>query len=183
MGILKPLLRLLGLPSSKSKKARRGEERLSVRDPEPVHLTPSQRQQVERRIAEFVGDSSSIYTYAFGAIRRSNALPLFFDWTAFMALLPDGQIVWVPYDDEPGDIKVVQEHRWRNLGLFQATKLHPELQFLAPPKPPDAIDCPDCGGTGKLLFLQDPEHLAERLICYCGGIGWLPPGTSRKPNE
>ena len=89
-----------------------------------------------------------------------------------MALLLDGQIVWIPYDNEPGDIEVVQEERVRNLGLFQATKLHPELQFLVPPKPPDAIDCPDCRGTGRLPFPPGSEHLAERLVCYCGGH-WL----------
>jgi hypothetical protein len=63
------------------------------------------------RIAEFVEDLSSPYTYAFGAIARFNTLPLFFDWSAFMALLPDGQIVWVPYDEEPGDIEVVRSHQ------------------------------------------------------------------------
>jgi hypothetical protein len=161
--------------SASDGKAHRGEERMPIRDPEPIQLTPLQWQQVERRIAEFIGDSSSLYAYAFGAIARLNGLPLYFDWTAFMALLPDGSIVWVPYDDEPGDIELVQEERVRNLGLFQATKLHPELQFLVPLKPPDALDCPDCRGTGRLPFPPGSEHIAERLVCYCGGIGWLPP--------
>src|SRR5688572_14525516 len=31
---------------------------------EPINLTPSQREQVERRIAEFLGNSSSIYAHA-----------------------------------------------------------------------------------------------------------------------
>jgi hypothetical protein len=176
MEILKPLLRLLGLPIRVDGKVLEDEARLPVKAPEPIQLTPSQRQQVERSIAEFIADSSSVYTYAFGAIARLNALPLFFDWTAFMALLPDGQIVWVPYDEAPGDIEVVQEERVRNMGLFQSSKLHPELQFLVPPKPTDAIDCPDCRGTGRLPFPPGSEYIAERLICYCGGLGWLPHG-------
>jgi hypothetical protein len=154
------------------------EDRLPVKAPEPIHLCPSQRQQIERRIAEFIGDSSAFgaHAWARGAIASLNALPLLFDWTAFITLLPDGQIVWVPYDNEPGDIEVVQEERVRNTGLFQATKLHPELQFLLPPKPPDAIDCPDCRGTGRLKFPQGSEHLADKLVCFCGGLGWLPHG-------
>ena len=151
-----------------------------MREPEPIQMTPSQRQQVEKRIAEFIADSSPLESHAWarGGIQSLNALPLFFDWSAFMALLPDGRIVWVPYD-EPSDIEVVQEERVRNLGLFQATKLHPVLQFLLPPKPPNAIDCPDCQGTGRLPFPPGSEHLAERLVCYCGGIGWLPPASSK----
>ena len=178
MDILNPLLRLLGLPIRVGGKVQEDEDRLPVKAPEPIHLSPSQRQQVERRIAEFIGDSSAFgaHAWARGAIARLNALPLLFDWTAFMALLPDGQIVWVPYDEEPGDIEVVQEERVRNIGLFQATKLHPELQFLLPPKPPDAIECPDCRGTGKLKFPQGSEHLADKLVCFCGGLGWLPHG-------
>jgi hypothetical protein len=184
MDFLKPLLRLLGLHGSEIRKAHRGEERLPMRDPELTRLTPSQREHVEKRIAEFVANSSSLDSHAWAreGIQCLKALPLFFDWSAFMALLPDGQIVWVPYDNEPGDIEIVQEERVRNLGLFQATKLHPDLQFLVPPKPPHATDCPDCRGTGTLPFPPGSEHLAERLVCYCGGIGWLPP-ASGKPSE
>jgi hypothetical protein len=40
----------------------------------------------QTRIAEFIGDSSSLYAYAFGAIARLSGLRLCFDWTAFMAL-------------------------------------------------------------------------------------------------
>jgi hypothetical protein len=178
-GPLKRLLRLLGLPSTARRKAQRGKDRLPGTVPEPIHLTPSQWQQVESRIAEFIADSTSLHAHAFGAVERLNALPLYFDWTAFMALLPDGQIVWVPYDQEPGDIEVVQEERVRNMGLFQGTKLHPEAQFLVPPKPHDAIDCPDCRGTGKPPFPEGFEHLSEGLVCYCGGIGWLPPGEKQ----
>lgn len=164
MDIPKPLLRLFGLLSRAIRKAQGHKSFLPVNAPEPIHLTPSQRQQVETRIAEFIGDSSSLFAYAFGAIARLNGLPLYFDWTAFMALLPDGQIAWVPYDNEPGDIEAVQEERVRNLGLFQATKLHPDLQFLLPTRPSDAIDCPDCQGTGRLKFPQGSEHLADNLI-------------------
>ena len=141
---------------------------------DPIGLTPSQRAKVEMRIGEFINDSTSIYAYARGVVTSANVLPLFFDWTAFMALSPGGQVVWVPYDDEPGDIEAVHDERLRNMGLFQGTKLHPELQFLLPLKPPDAIVCPDCQGTGRVIFPQGHEHLSEKVTCYCGGIGWLP---------
>ena len=91
-----------------------------------------------------------------------------------MALRLDGEIVWVPYEDEPGVIEVVPEERLRNMGLFRGTKLHPDLQFLLPSKPPEAIVCPDCRGTGKVPFPESSKHLADAVICSCGGIGWVP---------
>jgi hypothetical protein len=142
--------------------------------PKPIDLSASQRVQIERRIAEFIDDPCSVYAHAHAAIARVNALPLFFDWTGFMALRQDGQIVWVPYDDEPGDMEVIGEERLRNLGLFRGTKLHPDLQFLLSTRPSDAIDCPDCQGTGKPLLPEGSKHLADKVLCSCGGIGWLP---------
>ena len=173
MAILNHLLRLLGIPGTRSIRTTNCQP---VKEPQPIYLSRSQREQIERRIAEFIDDSSSVYARAYATIARVNALPLFFDWTAFMALRWDCQIVWVPYDDEPGEIEIIPEERLRNLGLFQGTRLHPDLQFLLPPRPPDATDCPDCRGTGKLPFPESSKHLADKVICSCGGIGWLPHG-------
>jgi hypothetical protein len=169
----KPLLRLVVLPKSRSSKVANPRTRDQVNEPEPINLSASQREQVETRLAEFIDDSSSVYSHAFAAIARVKALPLFFDWSAFMALCRDGQIVWVPYDNEPGEVEVVREERLRNLGLFQGTRLHPDLPFLLPTRPSDAIDCPACRGTGKFGFSESSKHLTG-VICSCGGLGWLP---------
>ena len=174
MDLSKPLLRLLGL-ASKVGRTLIHRDRRPMKEPEPIALSASQREQVEKRIAEFIEDSTSIYAHAHGAIARANALPLYFDWTAFMALGLDGQIAWIPYDNEPEDVEVIREERLRNLGLFQGTKLHPKLPFLMPSRPPNATDCPACRGTGKLTFPEGSKHLAETVVCSCGGIGWIPP--------
>ena len=147
---------------------------------EPINLSLSQREQVQKRIAEYLTDSTSVHAFAHGAVARAAALPLMFDWTGFMALRPDGQVVWIPYDDEPGDVEPVRDVLVRNIGLFRGTKLHPGLPILLPPRPPDAIECPDCKGTGKIILPQMPADLSESLMCYCGGIGWLPSGTRRR---
>lgn len=174
MEILNHLMRLLGIPGSRNRRTANRRNRQPAKEPQPIHLSPSQREQIARRIAEFIDDSSSVYTHARAAIARVNALPLFFDWTGFIALRLDGQILWVPYDDEPGDVDVIREEHVRNLGLFQGTRLHPDLQFLLPPRPPDAIVCTGCQGTGKVPFPESSKHLADTVICSCGGVGWLP---------
>jgi hypothetical protein len=35
----------------------------------------------------------------------------------------------------------------------------------------DAIECPDCMGTGNSSLGMHP---ALCRVCYCGGLGWLP---------
>ena len=124
------------------------------------------------RIAEFVEDSTSI---ARAAVARTHVLPLCFDWSGFLGLRPEGQVVSVLYDDESGEYEIIHEERVRNLGLCQGTKRYPDLPFLLPVQPPDAVECSDCRGTGRLAFPQGREHLSETIICYCGGLGWLPP--------
>jgi hypothetical protein len=147
--------------------------------PGPIDLTPSQWDQVERRIDEFIEESPSNRPDVRKAVARLDVLPLFFDWTAFMALGPDGLVVWVPYDNEPGDVEPVHEEQVRNMGLFQGARLHPGLAFLVPSRPTDAIDCPVCGGTGRVTFPEGRKHLSDVIICSCGGLGWTPP--PRKP--
>ena len=176
MPILKRLLNALGLPG-RAANAAKDCVRPLLDDPQPIDLSPAQREQIETRIAEFIVDSSSVHAHAFAAIARVQALPLYFEWTAFMALRRDGQIVWVPYDDEPGEVEIVREERLRNLGLFKGTRLHRQLYFLFPRRPPRAIDCPDCRGTGKVIAPGMSQKLADKLICSCGGIGWLPHGA------
>jgi len=129
MAILNHLLRLLGIPGKQASKAAQVMQRLPFKEPKPIDLSPSQREQIAKSIAAFIENSTPLYAHAHarGSVARHNVLPL-----------------------------------------------------LLPPKPPDAIACPDCRGTGKLTFPHGSEHLADKLICYCGGIGWLPRSETPK---
>jgi hypothetical protein len=136
-----------------------------------VELTPEHRDLIERKLSEFIGGEA--WVDCRNAAGSARALPLYLDWTACMALRPDGEVIWIDYD-EPHQVRPVEDERERNLGLFQGSRNDPDLQFLVPPRPSDAIECATCKGTGRLVFPEDHQHLAEKLICYCGGLGWLP---------
>jgi hypothetical protein len=183
MEILKALLWLIGVPGTRNGSMANRRNRRRVSEPERLDLSSCQREQIETRIGAFTDDPRSVYSHAYEAVAREKALPLFFDWTGFMALRLDGQIAWIPYDDEPGEIELVREELLRNIGLFRGSQLHPDLSFLMPRKPSDAVDCPDCRGTGEIAFPPGLEHLSETVRCYCGGIGWLPLGEVRKCNQ
>jgi len=148
-----------------------GPRNPAVSPARPVKLAPKQRDLVERKITEFVRGEA--YEDCRKAAGSAHALPLYLDWTACMALRLDGEVLWIDYD-EPYQVQPVEDERERNLGLFQGSRRDPDLGFLTPVRPPDAIECPDCRGTGRLTFPEEHQHLADKIICSCGGLGWLP---------
>jgi hypothetical protein len=56
--------------------------------------------------------------------------------------------------------------------LHQGSLKHPQLACLVPSRPVGARDCSHCSGTGRLALATTPG--LENVICYCGGVGWLP---------
>jgi hypothetical protein len=59
-----------------------------------------------------------------------------------------------------------------NLALYQGSLKFPELTVLVPTRPAAAMTCVHCGGEGKLALTKEPG--LERIVCHCGGLGWLP---------
>ncbi len=133
--------------------------------------TPEQRAMIEAKIDVSIGGLTS--EEARRACTAARALPLYLDWSACMAIRPDGEIIWIDYA-EPHRVRLVEDERERNIGLFQGSLRDPDLGFLVRLRPAEAVDCPDCRGTGRIPFPEGSEHLADRVVCYCGGIGWLP---------
>jgi hypothetical protein len=142
-----------------------------------LELTPEQRTLIERKITELIqGEPPDPFrTHA----AKANALPVLRAWTACMALRPDGVIVWM--DDDVQEPQIVEDARARNVGLLHASRIDPELAFLAPARPADAIACPDCKGTGRLAFPAGFEHLSRTVDCSCGGLGWVPGSHATPP--
>jgi hypothetical protein len=137
--------------------------------------TPEQRSKIEAKIAEYL--EGGAYEWARRACAEAHALPLYLDWTRCLAIRPDGEVIYI--DDESYEVRDVEDERVRNLAVFQGSRRDPDLRCLVPSRPPDGTDCPDCRGTGKLPFRGDRAHLAEVVICSCGGLGWVPTCLSR----
>src|SRR5262249_2886528 len=87
--LIKALLSWIGRPPGRTGRPA-GIEKPPTVELKPIALLPSQRTAVEQKITEFLADWSSIYAYARDSAAKANALPLYFDWSAFMALRPNG---------------------------------------------------------------------------------------------
>ena len=108
-----------------------------------------------------------------GLAAELNALPMFLDFGGCYAIRVDGEIVSFMWD-EPYSLKPENDPRIRNLVLFQGARKYPELDELVPKRPPEAEDCSHCSGTGIEPMNGGLGFDEDMIVCYCGGLGWLP---------
>jgi hypothetical protein len=129
-------------------------------------------------LAESTPDPNDLRRVAAGA----NALPLFIDMGGIYAINAGGEIISFSWDNlelprEESDPRIL------NIVLFQGSKKYPELRDLIPKRPADAPICPHCQGTGIDSF--SATHNIEGVVCFCGGLGWIPKESAEPgmPND
>jgi hypothetical protein len=112
-----------------------------------------------------------------------HALPLFRGRDGYIALALTGEILefeWRRFD-EPMPLFGARGRVYGAL-VVGATK-YPELAQLLPVRQPDDEICEHCGGSGRHPLAI--EHKDERVICECGGLGFvsrrLPDGADAPP--
>lgn len=103
-------------------------------------------------------------------VERLAVLPLFFNWDDFYAIRLDGQVMVVGWGP-PYEMRLA-DARETNLALFQGTSKYPALCLLIPPRPLGSSHCSYCNGRGNFSHFSLP---LKEMVCYCGGLGWLPP--------
>ena len=102
-----------------------------------------------------------------------SALPIMADMGGCYAITCAGDItvfVW----DKQDDLRPEGDPRICRIVVFQAARRYPILEPFIPRRPGHAMDCRHCAGTGPIQGI--PSELAQSLVCYCGGLGWLLPG-------
>lgn len=127
------------------------------------------KKHIETLIRNYCRESSKEPPYLKDLAKQHNVLPLYVDWSAFLGLRPDGEILVVPLEEE-GDPKPENNDRLRRMALYRGSKKYPELSSLVPKKPIGALACPHCEGCGRINI---PGVEPDTIICYCGGLGWL----------
>jgi hypothetical protein len=88
----------------------------------------------------------------------------------FYAVQSSGEVISAAWEHLQ-DVRIESEPRIRNGMLFQAAMRFPELLPLVPDRSAESRDCPHCSGTGHVVGFP-PE--IDNLVCYCGGLGWIP---------
>jgi hypothetical protein len=103
--------------------------------------------------------------------RDAEILPIMFDGGGFFALMRDGRVQGYRFDDLENP-KIEEDPRIRNTVWFQGTKIYAELEPFVPVPGEDSVTCPHCNGSGVVPNI--PPELSDKIVCYCGGLGWIP---------
>jgi hypothetical protein len=98
-------------------------------------------------------------------------LPLLLDMGGCYGIRPNGDIICFSYDNE-FESYIETDQRIHNIALYQGIIKYPELKELLPVRPPNAKQCEYCKGSGLSEPKNDPVY--KSIICYCGGLGWIP---------
>lgn len=130
-------------------------------------------QEISARIAKLIedyGKTGDAPPELQRLVAQENVLPLYGDMGGVLTIAADGEIRSFLWDDTlHGQIEF--DPRIQNVALFQGSKKYPELEVLIE-KPPDAQVCSYCQGSGIAPFAE--ELGKESIVCYCGGLGWVP---------
>ena len=129
--------------------------------------------ELATRIAELIQDyctSAEASPELRKLVVQEGVLPLFCDMGGVLTIGVEGEIRSFLWDDTLHG-KVEYDPRIRNLALFQGSKKYPDLEGLIE-KPDDACVCSYCQGTGVAPFSEQLN--ADTIVCYCGGLGWIP---------
>ncbi len=132
-------------------------------------MTPDLAERIRQRLAEYLADSAADPLDLRSVVAKVGALPLTLDMGGCLAIRADGEIISFRWD-EPHDVKIERDVRWRNSALYQGSLKYPELAPLVPSRPTDATPCGDCAGIAATR-----AQGIKNIVCYCGGLGWLPP--------
>lgn len=95
------------------------------------------------------------------AAHATGGVPAFIGAGGVYVVTPE--LAVLHFDPETG-IATEADEFWRRIAHIQAAKKYPSLESLLPTRPTEAVDCPNCNGTGRVLIFA---------ICgECAGTGW-----------
>lgn len=127
-------------------------------------------EEINRLIDLFVAsdsleESPAGYANELDAVKATEVLPCLQDWFAFAGISRAGRFYFVDTETDFQQKEIV-DSRFIRFVLYEAGKRYPTLDSLKPTRPGNGVDCPYCPAR---------SNLPERLVCYCGGLGWLLP--------
>ena len=110
-----------------------------------------------------------------------SVLPTVRDWSAFVGLTPDREVVFVDFD--PSHEVTPANEQARHAGRIAASQQWPELHFLGR-RDENSVDCPGCGGTGQgEIEKWAAAQGVNNLRCVCHGAGWVPKSLASRYHQ
>lgn len=119
---------------------------------------------IEYALAEYLQDP--VLGHIELAVQHS-ALPLYGGWSGTVFLTTGGDFLFCDAESDPGELRLERDPQSQLMSLVVATKRHPILSNLLPPRSTESENCEACNGTGATPFGNG------RVLCReCHGVGW-----------
>jgi hypothetical protein len=134
---------------------------------ESIVLSERLRQGIETEYQAFLASSGPDPLNLRVIARTAAILPVVRGWEDLGAIRLDGTPVVVHYE-APHDVTEIPDRMGQYMLLGYCAARFPRLAEILPDRPPDAVDCELCQGSGRNATASDG-------ICLCGGLGWLAP--------
>ena len=132
------------------------------------------RLAVDSRTAEFVRSRAAAFRHPISRIEELaidlGVLPLWVDWTVFLAVGPDGALLVVDHEAAEPSPRPANDLTFVAIALVEGAARYPELARFLPACPSGRTACSTCGGAGTLSMSRG----SVVLHCVCGGLGWKP---------
>lgn len=132
------------------------------------------RLPVDSRTAEFISSRAAGFRHPISRIEELaidlGVLPLWVDWTVFLAVRPDGGLVVVDHEAAEPNPRPASDLTFVAIALVEGAARYPELAHFLPARPTGRAACATCGGVGTLSMSRG----SVVLHCVCGGLGWKP---------
>jgi hypothetical protein len=132
------------------------------------------RLSVDSRTAEFISSRAAGFRHPISRIEELaidlGVLPLWVDWTVFLAIGSDGRVLMVDHEAAEPNLRPANDLTFVAIALVEGAARYPELASFLPVRPPGRGPCTTCGGAGTLSMSRG----SVVLHCICGGLGWKP---------
>ena len=126
-------------------------------------MSDSVFERLRTLVFERVGPAAEAIAY------RSDLVPIEQTEDGWLCLLANGHVAHV--SGQGLHEELVRTSRQATALIGNLSRRFPIATWFIPGNK-GAIPCPACAGTGRVLGL--PADLGNRVVCQCGGLGWLP---------
>ncbi|MCI0665954.1 MAG: hypothetical protein L0220_33280 [Acidobacteria bacterium] len=131
------------------------------------YVNPEKLNVVVRELLAGLSPSDFADAEEYRLSKEISALPIGFGIFSYFLLRPDGEVISVDCLDS---IKIERSRENYHLLRILAwgAERYPALTSLIPERPPEAEDCPLCGGSGTNVSIAG----SEMSCVLCSGLRW-----------
>jgi len=140
---------------------------VTLQVPTMKYLNPEKLNVVVNELLPELSPSDFADAEEYRLSQKFTALPIGSGSFSYFLLHPDGEVISIDTLDSEEVERSSESYRLSTILAWGAER-YPALAPLIPERPPEAEDCPLCGGSGTDVSVAS----AEMACVWCSGLRW-----------